>query len=156
MMNDRNCQTWSVQPSISSMNTVNPIRQIVDKLRDEDMNPQKAKLSLSIGDPTVFGNLHTDPAVTQAIVKAVESGKCNGYAPSMGREDARLAVAKRYSFSNHQLKPSVSVSFVSLTIALSVYHGKLISTNRMSLLPVEPVVLWIFVFKHSVMKEMKF
>lgn len=89
------------------MRTVNPIRQIVDKLRDEDLNPQKKKLSLSIGDPTVFGNLRTDKVVEEAVIRAVQSGACNGYAPSMGRDDARKAVAKRCSTKNHVLKPSV-------------------------------------------------
>lgn len=42
------------------------------------------------GDPTVFGNLPTDPEVTQAMKDALDSGKYNGYAPSTGKLPPRL------------------------------------------------------------------
>lgn len=42
------------------------------------------------GDPTVFGNLPTDPEVTQAMKDALDSGKYNGYAPSIGKRLLRL------------------------------------------------------------------
>lgn len=42
------------------------------------------------GDPTVFGNLPTDPEVTQAMKDALDSGKYNGYAPSIGKLLLRL------------------------------------------------------------------
>lgn len=40
---------------------------------------------LSPGDPTVFGNLPTDDTVLQAMKKAIDSNKYNGYAPSVGK-----------------------------------------------------------------------
>lgn len=42
------------------------------------------------GDPTVFGNLPTDPEVIQAMKDALDSGKYNGYAPSIGKLPPRL------------------------------------------------------------------
>lgn len=33
----------------------------------------------------MFGNLPTDPEVTQAMKDALDSGKYNGYAPSIGK-----------------------------------------------------------------------
>ncbi|KAM4801318.1 tyrosine aminotransferase isoform X2 [Urocitellus parryii] len=74
---------WSVKPSDMSDKTFNPIRAIVDSMKVKP-NPNKAMISLSIGDPTVFGNLPTDPEVTQAMKDALDSGKYNGYAPSIG------------------------------------------------------------------------
>ena len=47
-------------------------------------NPDKKMISLSIGDPTVFGNLKPSKNVIDAIASSVNSGKCNGYAPSTG------------------------------------------------------------------------
>lgn len=35
----------------------------------------------------MFGNLPTDPEVTQAMKDALDSGKYNGYAPSIGKLD---------------------------------------------------------------------
>jgi hypothetical protein len=41
----------------------------------------------------VFGNLPTDPEVTQAMKDALDSGKYNGYAPSTGK---LLVIAKSF------------------------------------------------------------
>lgn len=37
------------------------------------------------GDPTVFGNLPTNNEVTRAVKEVLDSGRCNGYAPSVGK-----------------------------------------------------------------------
>lgn len=39
---------------------------------------------LPTGDPTVFRNLPTDDEVTRAVKEALDSGRYNGYAPSVG------------------------------------------------------------------------
>lgn len=64
-------------------NTFNPIRNILETMTLTP-NPQKKMISLSIGDPTVFGNLNPAENVVEAISKGVKEGKCNGYAPSTG------------------------------------------------------------------------
>ncbi|KAM7332453.1 hypothetical protein ACRRTK_009161 [Alexandromys fortis] len=86
---------WNVRPSDMSNNTFNPIRAIVDNMKVKP-NPNKTVISLSIGDPTVFGNLPTDPEVTQAMKDALDSGKYNGYAPSIGYLSSREEVASYY------------------------------------------------------------
>lgn len=74
-------------------NTFNPIRNILETMTLTP-NPQKKMISLSIGDPTVFGNLNPAENVVEAISKGVKEGKCNGYAPSTGYVEARTAVAE--------------------------------------------------------------
>lgn len=86
---------WNVKPSDMSNKTFNPIRAIVDNMKVKP-NPNKTVISLSIGDPTVFGNLPTDPEVTQAMKDALDSGKYNGYAPSIGYLSSREEVASYY------------------------------------------------------------
>ncbi|XP_065776618.1 tyrosine aminotransferase isoform X2 [Muntiacus reevesi] len=86
---------WSVRPSDMSNKTFNPIRAIVDNMKVKP-NPNKTMIALSIGDPTVFGNLPTDPEVTQAIKDALDSGKFNGYVPSIGYLSSREEVASYY------------------------------------------------------------
>ena len=49
-----------------------------------------------VGDPTVFGNLSTAKEVKAAMKRAVEEGKADGYAPSVGSELARKAIIDRY------------------------------------------------------------
>ncbi|KAM8861171.1 tyrosine aminotransferase [Synchiropus picturatus] len=87
---------WEVKPSHMSINTLNPIRAIVDGMKLTP-NPDKPMIALSIGDPTVFGNLPTDGTVLQAIKDSVDSQKYNGYAPSVGYLRSREAVANFYS-----------------------------------------------------------
>ncbi|XP_067358377.1 tyrosine aminotransferase isoform X1 [Channa argus] len=89
-------QRWDVKPSEMANNTLNPIRAIVDGMKLTP-NPEKPMIALSIGDPTVFGNLPTDEAVLQAMKVAIDSQKYNGYAPSVGYLKSRQAVANFYS-----------------------------------------------------------
>ncbi|CAG5958381.1 unnamed protein product [Menidia menidia] len=85
-------QRWEVKASEMAKNTLNPIRAIVDGMKLTP-NPDKPMIALSIGDPTVFGNLPTDGAVLQALKDAIDSEKYNGYAPSVGYLKSRQAVA---------------------------------------------------------------
>ncbi|XP_039358633.1 tyrosine aminotransferase isoform X2 [Mauremys reevesii] len=87
---------WAVRASEMSKKTFNPIRAIVDTMKVEP-NPNKPMISLSLGDPTVFGNLPTDDEVTQAVKEALDSGNYNGYAPSVGYQSCRQVVAAYYS-----------------------------------------------------------
>uniref|UniRef100_A0A8C5FZ78 Tyrosine aminotransferase n=1 Tax=Gouania willdenowi TaxID=441366 RepID=A0A8C5FZ78_GOUWI len=89
-------QMWDVKPSEMAVNTLNPIRAIVDGMKLTP-NPEKPMIALSIGDPTVFGNLPTDKSVLQAMKDAIDSQKFNGYAPSVGYLKSRQAVANFYS-----------------------------------------------------------
>lgn len=110
---------WSIKASPRALNTVNPIRKIVEGL---NLNPNKEKpfIPLSIGklnvrirlrfvlfrcryylmvfclnsgDPTVFGNFEPCEEITDSMVEVVKSCRFNGYQPASGREDARQAVA---------------------------------------------------------------
>merc|ERR1712223_692585 len=87
-------RSWNkVRASLMSKNTFNPIRNILETMTLTP-NPDKKMISLSIGDPTVFGNLKPSKNVIDAISSSVNSGKCNGYAPSTGYLKARKAVAE--------------------------------------------------------------
>lgn len=85
-----------IDSSDIAKNTFNPIRNIVDKLRPQTSLLKKKFISLSLGDPTVFGNLRTADEVKRALIKAIEKGEADGYAASIGMEKAREAIAKRY------------------------------------------------------------
>merc|ERR1712240_894893 len=90
---NRKREEWKVKASIVAKNTFNPIRNILETM-SIDPNPEKKMISLSIGDPTVFGNLLPAKEVVDALHKALDSQKCNGYGPSTGSVEARAAVAK--------------------------------------------------------------
>lgn len=49
------------------------------------MNFVVVVICLTLGDPTVFGNLPTDDAVLRAMKDAIDSQQYNGYSPSIGK-----------------------------------------------------------------------
>jgi len=86
-------KSWKVESSVMAKTTFNPIRNILETMELRP-NPEKQMISLSIGDPTVFGNLEPPKVVSEAMQESIEGGKRNGYAPSTGYPEAREAVAK--------------------------------------------------------------
>lgn len=50
-----------------------------------NMNFVVVVICLTLGDPTVFGNLPTDDAVLRAMKDAIDSQQYNGYSPSIGK-----------------------------------------------------------------------
>lgn len=49
-------------------------------------HPEKDMIALSIGDPTVFGNLPRASEVTAAVIDAIQSGGNDGYPHSAGQK----------------------------------------------------------------------
>ncbi|XP_031827481.1 tyrosine aminotransferase [Nomia melanderi] len=86
-------EQWNVQASDIGRRTHNPIRSIVENIVVEP-NSTKPMISLSIGDPTIFGNLKPPKEVTEAVQDSLLSGLYNGYAPSTGYQSAKEAVAE--------------------------------------------------------------
>ncbi|KAJ8954388.1 hypothetical protein NQ318_011061 [Aromia moschata] len=100
-------EVWKVEPSTTAKNCKNFIRDIVDNL-DLKPNPEKPVIALSIvsdGDPTVYGNLKPSEETIQAVINIIEEGCCNGYAPSVGYENAREAVSEYLSHDGVDVSP---------------------------------------------------
>ncbi|GAB1870049.1 Tyrosine aminotransferase [Camponotus japonicus] len=86
-------ECWNVCASNIARKTHNPIRSIVENIAVEP-NPNKSMIALSIGDPTTFGNLKPPKEVIEAVQESVASQLYNGYAPTIGYQRAREAVAE--------------------------------------------------------------
>ncbi|KAJ8971769.1 hypothetical protein NQ317_004699 [Molorchus minor] len=97
-------EIWKVEPSTTAKNCKNFIRDIVDNL-DLKPNPEKPVIALSLGDPTVYGNLKPSDETIKAVISIIEEGCCNGYAPSVGYENARAAVAEYLSYDGVDVNP---------------------------------------------------
>ena len=63
--------TWSVDSSVKSQNTSNPIRAVVDGLDMSKVNKDKTMIPFSLGDPTAFGNLRAPKVLEDALIHAV-------------------------------------------------------------------------------------
>ncbi|XP_028392037.1 tyrosine aminotransferase-like [Dendronephthya gigantea] len=91
-----NQSQWNVSISKTAENTFNPIRNVVDTMTIEP-NPDIKLISLTVGDPCVFGNLPPNEKCVQAFCDAIKSSKEDGYRPGHGTPVAREAVAKYFS-----------------------------------------------------------
>lgn len=87
--------SWNVPASDFSTLCSNPIRKIVDNIK-KPTTSTKSLIPLSLGDPTVFGNLHCPDVLVQAIVRNTRSMQHNGYIHSAGSEAARRAIAQHF------------------------------------------------------------
>ena len=66
-----------VDASVTAKRTSNPIRKIIDQLAAKP-NPDLKLISLSIGDPTVYGNLPPPEVAIEALNEQARGGKRNG------------------------------------------------------------------------------
>lgn len=84
---------WVVQVSKAAENTFNPIRDVVDSMKIVT-NPDYELIKLTVGDPTVFGNLPPNERCVEAFCDKIKSGEDNGYHLAHGCLKAREAVAR--------------------------------------------------------------
>ena len=61
-------KSWGLKESVWAQRTVNPIRAIVDQIKKPE-KPAKEVIPLSLGDPTVYGDLRTPDVFVDAVVK---------------------------------------------------------------------------------------
>eukprot|EP00002_Diphylleia_rotans_P025637 TRINITY_DN5075_c0_g1_i3.p1 TRINITY_DN5075_c0_g1~~TRINITY_DN5075_c0_g1_i3.p1 ORF type:complete len:406 (-),score=96.47 TRINITY_DN5075_c0_g1_i3:234-1451(-) len=98
-MSEIDANMWKVCASDVATRTTNPIRAVVDHIKTKP-NPNKSMIPLSLGDPTVFGNLRVSSVVEDILIETIRGGKANGYVHSAGPLEARLALAEWYSIPN--------------------------------------------------------
>ncbi|KAJ1911251.1 hypothetical protein IWQ60_010231 [Tieghemiomyces parasiticus] len=94
MVMERQTKLFSAQKTVGGQATTGPALANLEPI------------SLSIGDPTVFGNFKTHPEVTRAVARQLEGGRANGYIPTVGSETARAAVARQFTHPAAPLTPA--------------------------------------------------
>ncbi|XP_076686619.1 tyrosine aminotransferase isoform X3 [Andrena cerasifolii] len=125
---------WNVRASDIARRTHNPIRSIVENLVVEP-NPTKPMISLSIGDPTIFGNLKPPMEVIEAVKEVVGSQLYNGYAPCTGYESARKAVAEYSSSEFVKVEPKDVILCSGCSCALDLCITALAREGQNILIP---------------------
>ncbi|KAJ2707022.1 hypothetical protein FB645_001163 [Coemansia sp. IMI 203386] len=129
---------WAPVPSSDvSRRTFNPIRDVLSRPVQPLSTPKSTNepISLSIGDPTVFGNFKTHPVVVEAVEEAVRSFSFNGYPPSVGVPQAREAVARKYTHPQAPLTANDVVMASGCSGAVEMAIGVLCSEGQNILLP---------------------
>nr|AGU68003.1 tyrosine transaminase [Angomonas desouzai] len=84
-----------VKASRHADRTIQMLTELTDKMKPSSSS--KSELKLSIGDPTVDGNLRVPKVLEDALVEVVRSGDYNGYPPVAGYDETRQAVAEYLS-----------------------------------------------------------
>ncbi|XP_054283349.1 tyrosine aminotransferase-like [Macrosteles quadrilineatus] len=125
---------WSVCASSVARNTHNPIRAIVEGLHIQP-HPDKQLIALSIGDPTVFGNLVPPTEVIEAVEESLHSQRYNGYAPASGYQEAKQAVADYSSHSGLTVKPEDVVLCSGCSSAIDLCITVLANPGQTILVP---------------------
>ena len=127
-------ESWSIPASAMAKRTVNPIRRIVDAMRIEP-NPKYKVISLSIGDPTIFGNLLPHENMLTSIEKSLRSNKHNGYAPAVGEVAARQTIARHMSVPDAPLTEKDIIITSACSGALELCIGTLANPGENILIP---------------------
>ncbi|KAK2170498.1 hypothetical protein NP493_1149g00075 [Ridgeia piscesae] len=130
----RTIREWNVKAAKMAKNSSNPIRALVDEMKLTP-NPDKEMIALSIGDPTVFGNLPPSTVASEAVVEATRSNKFNGYAPCVGYESARVAVAEYTSWPSAPITAKDVVFASGCSGALDLAISVLVNPGQNILLP---------------------
>merc|ERR1712112_113214 len=131
---NRKREEWKVKASIVAKNTFNPIRNILETMVIEP-NPDKKMISLSIGDPTVFGNLQPAKEVVKAVHESLDSYKHNGYGPSTGSLEARQAVAQYVSVPGAEVTEEDVILCSGCSCALDIAISTLADDGQNILVP---------------------
>ncbi|GJD06337.1 Tyrosine aminotransferase [Galdieria sulphuraria] len=125
---------WKISCSKRAMETVNPIRQLVQGMAVKP-NPDKKLIALSIGDPTAFGNLKVPREAMKALSKVLAENSAHGYANSLGNEHARSAIASKYSYKYHSITKDEVILTCGTSGALEMVFNALCNPGDNVLIP---------------------
>jgi len=130
-------KTWHVPMSLKAKRTTNPIRAVMDKITSQKREPipGKPQISLSLGDPTAFGNLQAPQVLNETMISLIRDAKSNGYGASMGLDDARAAVAQRFSTARCAYKSSDVIIASGCSGALEIVINGMVDEGDDILVP---------------------
>ncbi|KAG1453492.1 hypothetical protein G6F56_007561 [Rhizopus delemar] len=132
MSSDRNA--WKIKSSKTAQQAHNPIRAIVDQLK-VDPKATKPLISLSIGDPTIFGNFNVDSSINEAVIKQINGYRANGYPPADGTLNSRSAIAQSHSLPSAPLVASDVILANGCSGALEMCVNVLCNEGQNILIP---------------------
>lgn len=125
---------WNVKASHHSLNTVNPVREVVANI----LLPagfHKLTYTLALGDPSVFPDFAVNPVFVKAVVHSLRVGRGNGYADSRGSREARVCLAKYFSYPTIELHPNDVILDIGGTGAIHTVVQSFINPGDNILIP---------------------
>lgn len=125
---------WVVSASREARETHNPIRVVVERIKVKP-NPSLELIRLSIGDPTLFGNLPPSDTVVESVVRELTSGQHHSMESVCGSLPSREAVAEKYSTPSNPVIPEDVVLASGCSGALELVIRSLAGPGDNILLP---------------------
>ncbi|XP_049513067.1 tyrosine aminotransferase isoform X2 [Dermacentor silvarum] len=126
--------SWNVPPSLYAITANNPTHGFVERA-DLIPNAKKGVIPLSIGDPTVFGNLLPCEEILAPVVPSLRNPKNYGYIPSTGVTAAKEAVAEYSSNGGVKVKPQDVILTCGCAQALDMCITVLANRGQNILIP---------------------
>jgi len=106
-------------------------------------------ISLSIGDPTIFGNLKNPENINEILNVNLKTSKFNGYAHSAGYIDSRKAIAEKYSIQDYILNEDDIVITSGCSGAIEIAIGVLANPGQNVLLPAPGFSIYQTICEHK-------
>ncbi|KAG6462819.1 tyrosine aminotransferase [Manduca sexta] len=125
---------WHVQASKLSLMTSNPIREVVENLKLTP-NPDKPFITLSIGDPTCFGNFRPSNLTLNAVKDSLRVKESWNYGQTVGNLKARQAVAEYYSARQNSVSANDVVLCSGCSHAIDIVISVIASPGQNILVP---------------------
>ncbi|GJQ12422.1 hypothetical protein GpartN1_g4213.t1 [Galdieria partita] len=125
---------WNVSCSKRALETINPIRQLVQGMAVKP-NPDKKLIPLSIGDPTAFGNLRIPREAMKVLSKVLAEDSAHGYSNSLGNDVARSSIANKYSSKHHSITKDDIILTCGTSGALEMIFNALCNPGDNVLIP---------------------
>lgn len=105
-------------------------------MQNIDEENGKRVISLGMGDPSAYSCFHTTPVAAEAVLDTLQSGKFNGYAPTVGLVQTRRAIAEYLSRDlPYKLQPDDVFVTSGCTQAIDVSLAMLARPGANILLP---------------------
>lgn len=98
---------WSENKPTSAKrtDTLNPIRNIIEKEFDIPKDPPIPLLNLALGEPTKKNGFPLPEGMNDVLIEKVNAETFNGYTPSNGCLEARQAIAEKFGHPDNEVDP---------------------------------------------------
>eukprot|EP00949_MAST-11_sp_MAST-11-sp1_P000867 g867.t1 len=138
----------ALEESIWAKRTLNPIRKIVDEIKQPEQLKDKPTIVLALGDPSKFGNLPPPERLVAAVASKATALSANGYVHSAGIPETRKAIAREYSTAASPLTSDDVVVASGCSGALELAYKSLLNPGDTILLPSPGFALYETIARH--------
>ncbi|CCW66934.1 unnamed protein product [Phytomonas sp. Hart1] len=107
--------------SISASKVFQSLNELNDKMKPSSSS--KSLIKISIGDPTIDGNLTPPDSLKEELIEIIRSDEFNGYPPVLGYDETRQAVAEYCQSFCQTPERKALINWNNVVMTSGVSHG---------------------------------